>query len=193
MRVGLDEIHQFRGADFFGIRIRVVTIREQDHLHVHAFFQDQVDPAERRFDTRRIAIIQDRDVAGVAFDQFDLFLRQGSTRGRNHVCNTHLMHGDHIRVSLTQETVVVFDDIAFGKIQSIQDLTLVVDHTLRRVEVFGYFLIGEQGASSKSKHTTGNGMDREHDTTAEEIEMAIFFRFHQAHFFQVFQLVAFCQ
>ena len=60
--VRFDEINRRTAAVLTRVGIGIVAVGEEDDLHVQSFFEDQIDPAQRGLDARRVAVVQDGDV-----------------------------------------------------------------------------------------------------------------------------------
>ena len=85
------------------------------------------------------------------------------------------MHTYNVGIALAEQTFVVFDDVAFGKIKTVEDLAFVVDDALGRIEILGDFFIGKQGAATKTKYAPRDTMNREHHATLEKVKSALVF------------------
>ncbi len=69
IRIGGNKPFQIGRTVLARVRIRVFSIREEHHLHIHPLFQDHINPPERGFDPGRISIIKDGNVSGKLTDQ----------------------------------------------------------------------------------------------------------------------------
>ena len=78
-----------------------------------------------------------------------LSLCKSRTGGGNHVLYSCLMHGDYIGITFHQETTVFLDNRLFGEIDTVKLITLMVNLTFRRVDIFGCFLVFLEHTATK--------------------------------------------
>ena len=92
---------------------------------------------------------------------------------------------DDIGITLADDDLVIFDDIALGPVHAIQSFRLEVNFGFCRVLIFGWIC-----ASGKNASTEGNGIsivakNRKHDSSAKRILQTVgFIRKSQAHITQ---------
>ncbi len=153
-----------------GEGVGVVLGGQPHHPHVHSLGQDHVDSAQRCVDTRRIAVVDHRDVLREALQQADLL--GGERRaGRGHyVLHTGLVHGDHVRVTLHHDGYVLLLDGPLGEEEAIELVFLAVDDALGRVEVLAHVLVRAQNAAAEGDHSSRDVVHGEDHTVAEAVE-----------------------
>ena len=167
--VVVDGLVQGVAAHLLGVRVWVVAVRQQHHLHGHALGQQQIDAAERRPNARRIAVEDDRHVLGEAADELDLAWRQRRPARRHHVAHPGLVHGHDVSVAFDKEAALLLDDLRLGKVHAVEHLRLVVERAFWRVEVLRHLLFRAQGAATKSNDPARHIPNREHHPAFEEI------------------------
>ena len=101
------------------------------------------------------------------------------------------MKRDHIEISLYQITTIVLYNTFLGKIDPVQRTALVVNLGLRRVEVFGTFLIVGHNPATESNDLTGQITNREHHPGTETIEQSAFRFYGQSRFYQKLFFISF--
>ena len=112
---------------FAGKRVRVVSVGQEAHLNIHAFFQQHVNTSYRSLDAGCITVVKHRHVIGEAVNQADLSRCQGSARRSHYVLYAGLVHGDNIGIAFHQKTPVLLYNRLFGKVDAIQLITLMVN------------------------------------------------------------------
>ena len=152
-----------------GIGIRVITVRKQDHLHVHALFENQIYSSERRMYPCRIPVINDGHVLRIFTDQADLLHCQRRTAGSHNVMDTQLIHRDDIQIALHQDALVLTDDFIPGKPYPVQGTALDIDFRLRGIHVFRDGLVRPQRAASECQNPAGGRMYREHGPVVKPV------------------------
>ena len=167
-----DEFLQLRRIALARERIGVVPVGQQHDADVQSLAQQHVDPAHRRLDAGAVAVVDHRHVPREAADQPDLPFGQRRARGRDDVLDARLVHLDHVGISLDQNAAVLLHDGPFGVIKSVEDVALVVDLRLGRVEVFGDFLVGAHRPAAEGGHAAADAVDREHHAAAEAVVIA---------------------
>ena len=178
-------------SHLLGVRVRVVAVGQQDHLHRHALSQQHVDAAQRRPDACRIPIENHRDVLGEPTNEVNLSRRERRAARRHHVFDPGLVHGHDVRVAFHKEASLLLVDGLFGQMHAIEHLGLVVQDALRRVEVLGDFFVRRQRSPAKPNDPARHIPDREHDTAFEEIpQRAVVPLFAQAGLHEFFGRVA---
>ena len=165
----MDGAVQGVAAHLLGVGVRVVTVGQKHHLHGHALGEEHVDAPQRSTNACRIPVENDRDVLGEAADEVDLACGEGRATGRDHVGHPRLVHRHHVGVALHQEAPLLLDDGGLGEVHAVQDLALVVEGALRRVEVLGDFLVCGQGAAPKPNDAACHIPDWEHDPALEKV------------------------
>ena len=175
-----------------GVGVRVVAVGDEDHLHVHAFLQDQVDAAEGGVDAGRVAVVHDGDVLGEPLDEADLLHGEGGAAGGHDVRDAQLVHGQDVQVAFHEVALVRAGDGGLGEIDAVQGAGFHVDLRLLGIHVLGDGLVGEQGASAEGDDAAAHRMDREHHPVVEAVvQGAVRVPLGaEARFQQVFVLVA---
>ena len=186
-----------------GKAVRVVSIRQEEHLHVHLLLQQHVGTSQRRMHSRSIAVVEQYDVAGESVEQSDLMDAQRRTRVGHHILDAALVHGDYIRISLHHIHAVFLGDGLLCLIQSVEFTLLVVDDTVGRVHVFLAHTLGTgiQHTSAESHHLSAHTQPREDGAPGESVQIlvlsALVARFLLVHLeaetgiHQVFRLISF--
>ena len=84
----LYELPELGRIMFAGKRVRVVSVGQEAHLNIHAFFQQHVDTTERSLDTCYVTVIEYRNVIGEAVNELNLSRSQCRTRRSYHILHT---------------------------------------------------------------------------------------------------------
>ena len=87
-----DILDELRGIVRAGKGVRVLTIGQQNDLDEEALAEEHVYTSYSCVDTCCIAIVEDGDVCGEAFDESDLRLRKGCASGSDNILNARLVH-----------------------------------------------------------------------------------------------------
>ena len=153
----------------FGIGVWVVSVWQQNNLDGHAFGKKHVDAAQGGPNACCIPIENHRHILGESADQMNLTRGQCSPAGGHHVFHTCLVHRHDVGVPLHQKTPLLLDNRRLGQVHAVEDLGLVVQQALWRVEVLGNLFLGAEGPSAKANHTARDISDREHDTAFEKV------------------------
>ena len=153
-----------------GEGVGVVLGRQPHHPHVHSLGQDHVDSAQRCVDTRRIAVVDHRDVLREALQQADLLGGERRAGRGHHVLHTGLVHGDHVRVTLHHDGYVLLLDGPLGEEEAVELVFLAVDDALGRVEVLAHVLVRAQNAAAEGDHSSRDVVHGEDHTVAEAVE-----------------------
>ena len=169
LRVLMNGTVQGVAAHLLGVGVRVVTVGQKHHLHGHALGEEHVDAPQRSTNACRVPVENDRDVLGEAADKVDLACGERRAAGRDHVGHPRLVHRHHVGVALHQEAPLLLDDGGLGEVHAVQDLALVVEGALGRVEVLGDFLVCGQGTAPKPNDAACHIPNREHDPALEEV------------------------
>ena len=98
---------------------------------------------------------------------------QGSTARGYYVFNAFLVQLYHIGIPLYKVAVISLSNCLFGKENTIQHFALVINITLRRVEVLSLFLIVSEDTPPKAKHAPAHRVYGEHHPTFEAVELAV--------------------
>ena len=85
---------------FTGEGVWVVTVRQQQHFHLHTFLQQHVRTTHSSMDTSFITIIEQGDVLGKAMQQSYLINGKSRSRVGYHILDATLVHGYHISIAL---------------------------------------------------------------------------------------------
>ena len=125
--IGSNEIPDLLESMLPGERVRVVPVRDQHHLHVHTFLQDEPDTPQGRVDSCSIPVIHN----GQAY----LLHCQGRSAGSHRIGDAELMHGQHIEVSLHEIALVLPGNLVLGEINPVQGTALVVYFRLRGIDI----------------------------------------------------------
>ena len=119
-----------------GETVRVITVREKEHLYVHLFFKQHIGTSQRSMNTRIIAVIEKNDVTGKAVQQSNLMHAQRRTRVGHYIFDATLMHRDNIGVSFHHKDTILLGYRLLGLIESIEFAFLMIDNAIRRVDIF---------------------------------------------------------
>ena len=79
------------------------------------------------------------------------------------------MKADDIGVTLTDDDLVIFDDIALGPVHAIQSFRLEVNFGFCRVLIFGWISASGKNASAEGNSISVIAKNREHDSSAKRI------------------------
>ncbi len=153
-----------------GERIGVLGLGQQHDAHVHALLEDHVDTAQRRMDTRRIAVVDDRDVLRKAVQQAYLLRRERRTGRRDDVLDPGLVHRNDVGIALHHDGEVLLLDGFLGEIETVEFALLAVYLALGRILVLGDFLVGAERTAAERHDTARNIVDREHHPVVETVE-----------------------
>ena len=100
------------------------------------------------------------------------------------------MHGNNIRVAFHQKAAVSLYDRLFGEIDPVKLVTLMVNLTFGRVDIFGCLFVFLQDTSSESDDFSTERMDRKNDTPAKTVVYpAVVVGDHQTCLFEKFFFV----
>ena len=105
---------KFRRIVALCVAVGVFAVGQQHHLHVKALLEEHVDTAQRRVDTRRIAVVQHGDITREALDKPYLGLRQCRSATGDDILYTRLVHRDDVHLALYQIAHVRPRDSLFG-------------------------------------------------------------------------------
>ncbi len=153
--------------------IRVIAFWQQHHFYVQVLLQSQIQPPQRRFDARRIAIVQNFEVVGVAFDQLQLSLGERGAAAGYCVFNARLVQGNHIHVAFHKDALVLFSDGFFSLKSAVQDSVFYVNLRFRAVDVLRDFFVGRHGAPGECGYFPRQIVDGEHHPAAEKVARAV--------------------
>ncbi len=160
---------------FPGIRIRIISVRDQDQLDIHSFAQKHVDAAQGSVDAGGIAVVHNGHVVREPLDQTNLPLRQCRAAGGHDIGDAQLVHGKHIQIAFDKIAVVPLRDFVLGEPDTVQRQILDIDVTFLGVDVFRDGLVGLQGPGSEGNDAPAYGMDRKYDPIIEAVtERAVF-------------------
>ena len=163
------------GRNLFAVAVGIVTVREQHHIDVQPFGQQQVHSAKRRSDASSVPIKQNRDVLGVPANQLDLIYRQSRPARGDNVLDARLVQGHHIRVALNEQDPVFLGNRRFGQVHAEQHIALVVEDALGAVEVLGDLLLLAQRAAAKCDGSAREVPNGKHHPALEKVpELAVF-------------------
>ncbi len=193
LRVALQVFRHFGTAVALREAVRILALGEGDHLHVEAFLQHEVDPAQACLHARRIAIVEDGDHRRVALDQAHLLLGEAGAAAGHHVGDARLVQTDHIGVALHQIAEALLHDALLRVRDAVERAALVVEHALRTVEVLRELLVALERARTETDGLAAEAEDGEGDTTREEIPRcagAIIAPLDPARFLQHFRVEA---
>ncbi len=107
------------GRMCLGKGVGVVARRQQHYLERKPGSHKHVDTSQRRLDTRRVGVVDERDGGGKALDEFDLAVGERCARRGHHILHPGLVHGYDIHVSLDQDALLLAGDGGAGLIQSV--------------------------------------------------------------------------
>ena len=159
--------------------VRVIAIGQKQHFHVHTLGQQHINTSLGCLDTGRVTVVEHRDVLRKAMNHLNLLLRQCRTRRGNHMLHAHLMHRNHIRISLNQKTKVVLHDGLLGLKKTVKFLFLGIDGRLGRVLILHVHALGGliEYTTAKAHYFTAHRVNREDDAPPETILQSAVFLF----------------
>ena len=105
--------------------IWVVTIRQQQHLYVHALRQQHVGTSHGCFDTCLVAIIKQNDVISKPMQDVHLMCAKCRTGVCHNILHSALVHGYHIGIAFHHIHAVFLYNRLLCLIESIE-LTLLM-------------------------------------------------------------------
>ena len=114
----------------FGKVVGILPAGERDDAHRDALAQQHVGTPLGSFNTRRVAVVEQRDLLGEAGDASYLLPGERCARAGHHIGETALVERDDIEVALDEVALVQLDDLAFGLREPEEGLALVVDLAL---------------------------------------------------------------
>ncbi len=80
------------------------------------------------------------------------------------------MGGHHVGVALDHDQATLPGDVLLGQVHAVEDLRLLVQRRLGRVEVLGLDpVVVEQPAGTEADHVSGDVADRPHQPTPEPV------------------------
>ena len=172
-RLELDDIHsvllqiilQFRVAVSLGKRVGVFAVGQQHGLHVQSGGQQHVDTPQRGLDAGIVAIVQHRDIVGLALNQLDLSVGEGGARRGHHILHTRLRHGNHIGITFHQIHIVALANGTAGEIEAVQHVALVVDGIFGRVVILGAFSLLAHHTATEPDGATESVENREDNSS----------------------------
>ena len=150
-------------------RIGIVVVRKGEHAHVHVDRQQHVDAPERSLDAGGVPVVEHGDVLGEALDQADLPVGERSAGGGHHVLHPGLVHGYDVRIALHQVARILPHDGVFGLIEAVEDVALVVDGVLGRIEVLGNGLFGLHRPRAETGYAPRKRVDGKDHAPAETV------------------------
>jgi len=153
-----------------GERIGIVFRRKQHHTDIHPLAQNHVDSPQRSVNTRRITVVDHRDILGKTSEQTNLFGRKGCTGRSHHILYPRLVHRNHVGISLDHDCEIVLLDRFLGEKQAVQLAFLAVNLAFGRILVLRNRLVCTQRATSESHHAAGNVMYGEHHPLPKTVE-----------------------
>ena len=107
--------------------IWVVTIRQQQHLYVHAFRQQHVSTSHGSFDTSLVTIIQQNDVISKPMQDVHLMCAKCRTGVCHNILHSALVHGYHIGIAFHHIHAVFLNYRLLSLIESIELTFLVIN------------------------------------------------------------------
>ena len=150
-------------------RVGVLGLGQQHHAHVHPLFQDHVDTTQRGVDTRRIAVVDDRDVLRKAVQQVYLLRRERRSGRRHDVLHPGLVHRNHVGITLDHDGEVLLLNGFLGEIEAVQFAFLAVYLALGGVQVLGDLLVRAERAASEGHDAARDVVHGENHPVAEPV------------------------
>ena len=153
--------------------VRVVTIWQEEHLHVHLLLQEHVGTSQGGMNTSGITIVEQHDIIGKAVQEANLVHTQCRSRVRHHVLDATLVHGDDIGISLHHKHTVLLGDGFLRLIESIEFSFLMINLAIRRVDILLVHALGTaiQHTTTERHHLATHTEPREDGTTGETVEV----------------------
>ena len=102
----------------------------------------------------------------------DVFLAEGRAARRHGVSNTRLIEGDHVGIPLDHKGATRTGHLSLGPVQVIEQRALVVDGSVRRVDVLRRRPVSGQEPAAETHPIPGEIVNREHDPGPELIPQA---------------------
>ena len=96
----LDILAEFVSCVLARKRVGVITVRQEHHLHVHAFAKQHVGTAQGSLDAGIVTIVKQHYVLRETVQQVYLMLRKCRTRVCHHILYAALVHGDNVGIAL---------------------------------------------------------------------------------------------
>ena len=90
-----------------------------------------------------------------------LSVRQCRARACHHITHPPLVHREHIHIALQYNTLITARDILFGKVETIELITLIIKFRGGAINVFSYILYLLQDTPTKAHHIATGAVNRE--------------------------------
>ena len=174
-------------------RIRILPVGKRQKHQVHTPLQRRLNPPHHSRLTGLIRIINHQHFLGIALQHPNLILRKRRPTRRHHMLQPGLMHGNHIRIPLHQDHLLLSANLIFRKIQPVEYFTLIIDFRLCRIYILGGSLVISNHPSTKRNELTRRMENRKHQPVAECVVVPIspITRFDKIRFQEIFIINAF--
>ncbi len=114
-----------------------------------------------------IGVEHEGDVAGEAHHESDLGIGEGGPHGSDHVLHARLYESEDIRIALHHHYFISLGDGPPSLVQTVEQMTLLVERTLRRVHVLrGFF---PESPPSEPKDSPSMVDQREHESPSKPV------------------------
>ena len=120
-------------------------------------------------DTRRIAVVDDRNVLRKAVQQAYLLRRERRSGRRHDVLHSGLVHRNHVGITLDHDGEVLLLNGFLGEIEAVQFAFLAVYLALGGVLVLGDLLVRAERAASEGHDAARNVVHGEDHPVAEPV------------------------
>jgi hypothetical protein len=170
-RSGEDPFHRFRALLADQV-VGIEPIGKEGEHEAHPGLQDRehgVDGAKRGFVPGRIAVEAENGLGRHAPQELHLVRGQGCAEGSNRLGNAGLGEGDRVHVAFDHEDATPLVGGSASAMGIEQNVTLVKERCLRRVQVFGR-LVGIERAAAEGDNATLHVGNREHYPVTEPVK-----------------------
>ena len=156
--LGEDEVHELQGltepggkgvvAVLLQERVRVVAVRQGDHVHLHPGRDEQVEPAQGRLHPRRVRVEDEHELLREPPHLPEVPLGEGRTERGHGVLHAELVAGDGVEVALDDDEIPELPALFLGPVEAVQDVALAVKRRLGRVQVLRQGVVHDPAAES---------------------------------------------
>ena len=168
-------IHERLAPQPLGERIRILAFRKHGHLDIQPFTQDDVHPPDGGTQPCRVPVEEHGHALAETPQEPDLLDGQGRSRTGHDMLHAGLAHGHDIGIAFHKDGAVLANDGVPRHVDAIEGPGLVVQRTLRAVDVLGNFLVLFKGPAPEADEPARDIPDGEnHPAAVEIIQRAIF-------------------
>ena len=148
--------------------VGVGAVGQQHPAREQPVGDENLEAALGRADARGVPVEDHHPAFGEPAHQRRVPVRERGAGGRDHVRHAGLDGGDQVEVALDDDADALAADRILGPVQPVQDIALVIQRRLRRIEVFRFAL--RKQAPAESHHPAGDIVDREDHPPAEAVD-----------------------